>query len=75
MDLKQRPSLKGLMANRNKGSTSKDIPKTQVTLNLLPPHPQLPTDLRLKANPNLRKKRLVEDLEEDEVAPQKSAKQ
>ena len=28
MDLKKRPSLKGLIANRNKGGTSKDVPKT-----------------------------------------------
>ena len=28
MDLKKKPSLKGLIANRNKGETSKDVPKT-----------------------------------------------
>ena len=28
MDLKQRTSLKGLLANKNKGSASKDVPKT-----------------------------------------------
>ena len=28
MDLKQRTGLRGLMANRNKGSTLKEIPKT-----------------------------------------------
>ena len=28
MDLKQRTSLKGLLANRNKGSISKEAPKT-----------------------------------------------
>ena len=28
MDLKQRTSLKGLLANRNKGSASKEVPKT-----------------------------------------------
>ena len=40
MDLKQRSSLKGLLANRNKGSTSKEVLKTQVPHNLppLPPH-------------------------------------
>ena len=74
MDLKQRISLKGLMANRNKGQTSKDVPKTQVPLNL-PPSPSPPTNLGLQANSNLRKKRLVEDLEEGEVGPQKGAKQ
>ncbi|KAK9986473.1 hypothetical protein SO802_031424 [Lithocarpus litseifolius] len=39
MDLKQRPSLKGLLANRNKGSTSKEVPKTQVPPSLPPPPP------------------------------------
>lgn len=73
MDLKPRPSLKGLMANRNRGSTSKKVPKSQVPPNLPPPSP--PTNLELKAIPNLRKKRPVEDLEEGEVAPQKEAKQ
>ena len=28
IDLKQRTSLKGLLANKNKGSTSKEAPKT-----------------------------------------------
>ena len=38
MDLKPRTSLKGLLANRNKGLTSKEVPKTQVPPNLpLPP--------------------------------------
>ena len=68
MDLKPRTSLKGLMANRNKGSTSKEAPKTQVPPNLPPPPLSLPADLRLKANPNLRKKRPVEDLEKSEMA-------
>lgn len=74
MDLKIRSSPKGLMANRNKGGTLKDLPKTQthVTLpHLLPP----PTDLGLLANPNLKKKRPSQDLEEGEVAPQKGSKQ
>ena len=73
MDLKQRTGLRGLMANRNKGSTLKEVPKIQVPPNL-PPPPPLPTDLELHANPNLRKKRSVEDLEEGEVAPKKGAK-
>ena len=62
------------MVNRNKGSTLKEVPKTQVPPNL-PPPPPLPTDLGLHANPNLRKKRPVEDLEEGEVATKKGAKQ
>ena len=68
MDLKQRISLKGLMANRNKGQTSKDVPKTQVPLSL-PPLPPLPTNVGLQANSNLRKKRPVKFLEEAEVGP------
>ena len=53
---------------------SKEVPKTQVPSSLpLPPPP--PIDLGLKAIPNLRKKKPVEDLEEGEVAPQKGAKQ
>ena len=46
MDLKQRTSLKGLLANRNKGSTSKEIPKTQVPFSLPspPPSPLLTLD-------------------------------
>ena len=68
MDLKPRTGLKGLLANRNKGLTSKEVPKTQVPPNLPLPPPLPPTDLGLKANPNLRKKRPVEDLKEGGVA-------
>ena len=77
MDLKPRIGLKGLLANRNKRSTLKEIPKTQVPPSLppLPPLPSTTTNLGLKANLNLRKKRPVENLEEGEVAPQKGTKQ
>ena len=76
MDLKPRSDLKGLLTNKNKGSTLKEVPKTQVPPSLpLPPPPPPPTDLGLKAIPNLRKKRLIEDLEEGEVKLQKGAKQ
>ena len=71
MDLKQRSSLKGLMANRNKGQFSRDAPKVQVPTSLPPPPPP-PTDLGLQANSNLRRKRPVDDLEEGEVGPQKA---
>ena len=63
------------MANRNKGSTSKEVPNTQVFVSLPPLPPQLPADLGLRVNPDLRKTRQVEDLEEGEVGPQKGAKQ
>jgi len=46
MDLKQRSGLKGLMPNRNKGLTSRDVPKVQVPANL-PPLPPPPTNLGL----------------------------
>ena len=39
MDLKQRTSLKGLLANSNKGLTSKVAPKTQVPPSFPPPPP------------------------------------
>ena len=75
MDLKQRKGLKGLLANRNNGSTSKEVPKTQVPPNL-PSPPLLPsTDLRLLAIPNLKKKSPIHDLEEGELVPQKGSKQ
>ena len=45
MDLKKRPSLKGLIASRNKGGTSKKAPKMQPPVVLPPPPP--PTDLNL----------------------------
>ena len=73
--MKPRTSLKGLLANKNKGLISKEVPKTQVPSSLSLPPPPPPTDLELKAISNLRKKRPVEDLEEGEVAPQKGAKQ
>ena len=75
MDLKQRTGLKGLMASRNKGQTSKKALKAQVTPTLPHSPPSLPTDLELKAFPDLRKKSSAKDLEEGEVAPQKGSKQ
>ena len=72
-DLKKRSSLKGLIANRNKGGTSKDVPKIQ-TPTILPPLPSPTTDLGLLTNLNLKKKRPGQELEEGEVAPQKGTK-
>ena len=58
MDLKQRTSLKGLLANRNKGSTSKEVPKTQVPPSL--PPPSLPmTEVGMLPNLDLKRKRKV----------------
>ena len=70
MDLKPRSGLRGLMSNRNKGQSSKDAPKEQVPASLPPPPPS--TDPALQSIPNLRWKRLVEELEEGEVGPQKA---
>ena len=64
-------SLRELMAARGKESTSKAAPKSQVPPSL----PQIPADLGLKPNPNLKKKRPVETLEECEVGPRKGTKQ
>ena len=74
MDLKQKTSLKGLLANKNKGSSSKEVPKTQVPPSL-PPPPLPMTTVRLLSNPNLKRKRKVQKVEEGEVIPLKGAKQ
>ena len=61
MDLRQRPGLKGLIANRSKGSSSKDVPKTQVLANLLPPPPPPVTTVKLLPNPDLKKRKKEKD--------------
>ena len=74
MALNLRKGLKDLMARRNKGSTSKEVPMSQIPRSL-PPPPLLPTtDLGLLPIPNLKKKRKEQELEEGEVVPQKGAK-
>ena len=76
MNQKKRPDLKGLLANRNKGGSSKEAPKTQPHIVLPPPpSPPPPTDLSLQAMPNLKKMRPDHELEEGEVAPRKDNKQ
>ena len=59
-------SLRELMSSQGKGKSSK-VPSKSQTLILPPVAPQLPADLGLKANPDLKKKRLVESLKEGEV--------
>ena len=71
MDQKKRPGLKGLLASRNKGGSSKEAPKTQPPT--IPP-PSPPTDLGLQAMPNLKKRRPDHELEEGELAPRKDNK-
>ena len=60
-------SLRELMAARGKGLTSKAPTKSQAPSNLPPAPPQVPANLGLKVNPDLKKKRPVESLEEGEV--------
>ena len=69
-DLKQRSSLKGLLANWNTGSTSKEVPKTQVP-------PTLPPMTVEGLFPcfDLKKKRKAQEGEEGEIIPPKGAKQ
>ena len=74
MDLKSRSGLRGLLSNRNKGQSSKDSPKEQPSAKLPPPLPPS-TDPTLQLLPNLRRKRLVEELEEGEVSPEKAKQQ
>ena len=56
-----------------KESTSKTTPTSQVAPP--PPSPQIPLDLGLKANLDLKKKRPVDTLEEGEVGTRKGTKQ
>ena len=68
-------SLRELMAAQGKGQTSKAPTKSQTPSNLPPAPSQVPTDLGLKVNPDLKKKRPVESLEEGEVGPRQGTKQ
>ena len=71
---KSNKSLRELMVARGKGSTSKAPTKSQVPSNLPPTPPQVPADLGLKVNPDLKKKRPVESLEEGKVGPRHGTK-
>ena len=61
-------SLRELMATRGKGQSSKAPAQSQTSILPLVA-PQLPSDLRLKVNPDLKKKRPVDTPEEGEVVP------
>ena len=50
-------SLRELMKGRNKAPTPQEANKSKPPVNPPPPPPQLPTDLGLKPNPELRRKR------------------
>ena len=74
MDQKKRLSLKGLLASRNKGGSSKVAPKTQLPVIPPPPSPP-PTDLDLLAMQNLKKRKPDHELKEGELVPRKENKQ
>ena len=63
------PTLKELMRNRNKVPSPHDKGKSKQSTNPPPPPPQVPADLGLKPNPDLRRKRPVEPTEEGELGP------
>ena len=69
------PSLRELMKSRNKAPSPKDKNKSKPPANPPPPLPQIPADLGLKPNPDLRKKMLMDSIEEGELGPSKGNKQ
>ena len=69
------PSLKELMRNRNKAPFPQNKGKSKQTANPPPPPPQVPADLGLKPNPDLRRKRPVEPTKERELGPSRGNKQ
>ena len=69
------PSLRELMKGRNKAPSPQEASKFKPPVNPPPPPSQFPADLGLKPNPDLRRKRLPEALEEGEVGLQKGSKQ
>ena len=75
MDLKKRSSLRGLMVIKGKGATPPEASKVQTPVNLPPPPPLPPVDQGLRPNPDSKKKRPIQELEEGEMLPQKGAKQ
>ena len=72
---KSNQSLRELMKVRNKAPSPQEANKSKTPVNPSPPPPQLPTDLRLKPNPELRRKRHQEVPEEGEIGPPKGNKQ
>ena len=69
------PSLKELMRGRNKVPSSQDKGKSTQAAHPPPPPPQVPADLGLKPNPDLRRKRPSEPAEEGESGPSRGNKQ
>ena len=62
------------MKGKNKAPSPQDKNKSKPPVNP-PPPPQLPTDLELKPNSDLRRKRHTEVPEEGEMGPSKGSKQ
>lgn len=75
MALNQRRSLRDLMASRNKGATSQEVPKSQVPPTLPPPPAPLPIDPGLHVMRDLKKKRPIQEIEKGKLLPQKGTKQ
>ena len=69
------PSLKELMKSRNKAPSPKDKNKSKPPTNPPSPPPQISADLGLKPNPDLKKKRPMDTVEEGELGPSKGNKQ
>ena len=69
MSLNPRKGLKNLIAERNKGSSSKEAPKSQ------PPSSLPPPVISLLPIPNLKKKRKEQEMKEGEVVRQEIKKQ
>ena len=69
------PSLKELIRNRNKAPSPQERNKSKQPANPPHPPPQVPADLSLKPNPDLRRKRPVESAKEGELVPLKGNKQ
>ena len=75
MASKSGKSLRELMKGRNIAPTPQEAHKSKPPVNPPPPPPQLPANLRLKPNLELRRKRQQEDLEVGEIGPPKENKQ
>jgi len=74
MALNTRRGLEDILAERKKGSSSKEVLKTQFPPSL--PLPPLPSLLGLHPDPNLQKKKRKEkDIEEGEIVLPKGWKQ
>ena len=63
------------MKGRNKAPTPPEANKSKPLVNPPPPPPQLPADLGLKSNPELRRKRQHEAPDEGDIGPSKGNKQ